>query len=109
MTYTCEGSDQFFNGAIMAWFVQDRWGNEITLTQERWQHIAEGHWEIKNRRADVLKTIRRGTRKQYPDDPTRYRYALKFPDLPYNYTHIFVIVRLANNKFIITAYPKYVR
>jgi len=28
------------------WVVKDRWGNEIVLTDERWQHITEGHWEL---------------------------------------------------------------
>lgn len=93
----------------MAWFVNDRWGNEIALTEERWQHIAEGHWELKNRREDVLETVRRGTRKQFNNDPEKYRYARKFANLPHNYTHIFVIVRIAKNKFIITAYPKRIR
>lgn len=93
----------------MAWFVQDRWDNKVVLTEERWQHIAEGHWELKNRREDVLETVRRGARKQFANDPQKYRYGRKFSKLPHNYTHIFVIVRIAENKFIITAYPKRVR
>ena len=30
----------------MGWSVKDRWNNEIVLTDERWQHIVDGHWEF---------------------------------------------------------------
>ncbi len=71
------------------WTVEDRWGNEIVLTEERWQHIREGHWELADRLDQVLETVRRGTRKPYPLDPGRFRYSRAWPDLPHNYTHIF--------------------
>jgi hypothetical protein len=28
------------------WVIKDRWDNDIALTDERWQHITEGHWEL---------------------------------------------------------------
>ena len=93
----------------MAWSIQDRWGNEITLTAERWQHIVDGHWELAELRDRVLDAVRLGTRQQDEADPTKYRYAKRFSDLPHGYTHIFVLVRLLPNRFIITAYPKRVR
>ena len=93
----------------MSWTVQDRWSNEIVLTDERWQHIVEGHWELANLLDQVLQTIRLGTRKQHSTDPNKYRYSKRFSDLPHGYTHIFALVRLAPNKFVITAYPKRVR
>ncbi len=93
----------------MAWTVKDRWGNEILLTDERWQHIVDGHWELGDMLDQVLETVRVGNRKQAADDPSKYRYSREFSNLPYGYTHIYVIVRLAPNKFIITAYPKRVR
>ncbi len=93
----------------MPWFVKDRWGNEIVSTDERWQHIIEGHWELTNLLNEVLETVQLGTRRQFADAPTKYRYARKFANLPHGHTHIFVIVRLASNKFVITAYPKRVR
>lgn len=93
----------------MTWAVQDRAGNRIVLTDERWQHIVAGHWELTELRGQILETIRHGARKQDPLDPHKYRYSKRFSALPYGYTHIFVIVRLLPNKFVITAYPKRVR
>jgi len=91
------------------WVVRDRWGNKIRLTDERWAHIAEGHWELADRLDQVLETIRPGKTKQSAGDPGKYRYSRRFDDLPHNYTHIYVIVRLRPKRFVITAYPKYVR
>ncbi len=90
----------------MFWKVTDRWSNEIILTEERWHHICEGHWELADRLEQVLATIRDGRREQAALDPSKYRYWHEFPDLPAHYTRIVVIVRLARNKFVITAYPK---
>lgn len=83
--------------------------NEIVLTDERWQHIVDGHWELTNLLDEVLDTIQLGKRKQSATDPNRYCYSKRFSDLPHGYTHIFVIVRLAPSKFVITAYPRRVR
>jgi hypothetical protein len=69
----------------MAWTVRDRWDNEITLTDERWQHIVAGHWELEKLLDDVLDTLRSGIRKQHPVDPNKYRYAKKFSGLPHGY------------------------
>ncbi len=93
----------------MAWTVTDRWRNDITLTNERWEHITEGHWELLGRVDDVLKTIRLGRRRQDKRDPNKFRYSRAFDNLPAGYTHIVVIVRLLPNKFVITAYPKRIR
>ncbi len=93
----------------MTWSIRDRWDNEITLTDERWQHIVAGHWELEYLLDEVLDTLRFGARKQYSVDPNKYRYAKKFFGLPHGYTHIFVIVRLKPNQFVITAYPKRMR
>ena len=44
--------------------IQDRFGNTIYLTNERWQHIISSHPQLKERRAEVLNTIRSGKRWQ---------------------------------------------
>ena len=93
----------------MSWSVKDRWGNEIALSDERWQHIIDGHWELEDMFAQVLETVRLGTRRQNSMNPNQYRYTRRFSDLFYGYTHIVVIIRLKPNSFVITAYPKRVR
>lgn len=87
------------------WVITDKWGNRIELTDERWEHIIENHWELKNHLQEVLKTVRVGRRKQDAIEPYKYKYYKAFSYLPYNYTHIVVIVKLIRNNFIITAYP----
>jgi len=39
------------------WFVHDNDGREIYLTEERWEHIASGHSELRNHFEDVLNII----------------------------------------------------
>jgi hypothetical protein len=56
------------------WFVRDRDGREIYLTEERWQYIGDGHPELRGHLADVLRTIRLGRRQQQPQDPQTYVY-----------------------------------
>ncbi|HDN79432.1 MAG TPA: hypothetical protein ENG33_03050 [Chloroflexi bacterium] len=90
----------------MHWKVKDRWGNEITLTEERWLHICERHWELEGMLDKVLETVQYGRRRQDPLDPTKYKYWWEFDDLPFHYTRIIAVVRLGVKKFIITAYPK---
>lgn len=45
------------------WHVIDKWGNQIELTDERWQHILENHWELRNHLNEILLTVRTGRRK----------------------------------------------
>lgn len=87
------------------WKISDRWNNEIILTEERWTHISEYHWELFGRLDDVLKTIQFGKRKQDKLIPNKFYYTYPFVDLPHNYTHINVVVKLGLNKFVVTAYP----
>lgn len=83
------------------WQVTDRWGNLIELTDERWQHILQNHWELR----EHLETVQTGRRKQSLIDPHKYTYYKDFDSLPYNYTRVVVIVKLIRNNFIITACP----
>ncbi len=87
------------------WDVTDKWGNHIELTDERWQHIVEHHWELRYSLDKILSTVRTGRRKQALMDPHKYTYYKDFEGLPHNYTRIVVIVKLIRNNFIITAYP----
>lgn len=94
--------------------VPDRWGNEIYLTDERWDHIVETHDEMRDFRAHLFVTIRTGDRRQDAFDPSKYKYTKRFPDLPEDFTHVVVMVKYAQltiaqgverpNNFILTAY-----
>ncbi|MBI3811450.1 MAG: hypothetical protein HY283_04505 [Nitrospirae bacterium] len=84
--------------------VTDRWGNRVTLTDERWRHIVEGHPELEEFQEEVLETIRMGRRRQDPIDSQKYKYFYPVSGLPFGLTHIVVVVKLAGKKFVLTAY-----
>lgn len=84
--------------------IRDRWGNRITLTDERWKHIIEWHPELEEFREEILDTIRKGRRKQDPLDPHKYKYIYQVEGLPFGLTHIVVVVRIGTRKFVLTAY-----
>ena len=75
------------------WVQYDRFGNELYLTYERWEHITDldNHPEIELYSEDVQETIRVGRRRQ---DPYGYRYYRSFPGLPEENTHVVVCVRV---------------
>ena len=87
------------------WDATEKWANRIELTDERWQHIIEHHWELRHFLDKVLSTVRTRRRKQSLMDTHKYTYYKDFEGLPHNYTRIVVIVKLIWNNFIITAYP----
>ena len=100
------------------WTVSDRYGNDIYLTQERWQHITdpENHPEMMDYEDSLQEVIRSSRRKQDPLNSQKYRYSQEFLDLPEYNTHIVVIVlfrfslgangQLISNNYIVTAYLK---
>jgi hypothetical protein len=102
------------------WIVQDRDGNPIYLTEERWQHIIanENHPEMAAFE-ELLKTaIRQGRRKQEPLNARKYRYALAINELPDGSNHVVAIVlfgfqiddtgKTVANNFITTAFVKHI-
>ena len=84
--------------------VTDRWGNRITLSDERWEHIIEWHPELEAFQEEVLETIRKGRRRQDPIDQQKYKYIAPVAGLSFDLTHIVVVVRIAGRKFVLTAY-----
>ena len=78
--------------SALRWVVQDRSGNTIYLTRERWDHILEYHDELENHLEDVLKAIQVGRRKQDAMDPCKYKYQRYCADLLPEYNHIVVVV-----------------
>lgn len=100
------------------WTVRDRYGNEIYLTQERWEHITESinHPEMLDYEEELKTTIQQGHRKQDPLNPQKYRYSHAFNELAEYNTHIIAITlfRLKTgesgkpgpNNYIVTAFQK---
>ena len=100
------------------WTVYDHYGNEICLTQERWEHIVDliNHPEMAEYEEQLKETIQIGRRKQDPLNPRKYRYVKAFEGLAEDNTHIIAIVLFGlsedatgqpvSNNYIITAYQK---
>lgn len=100
------------------WTVQDRYGNEVFLTQERWEHILRYHAELTGLLDDLLETLRKGRRVQDPVDPRKYKYRRECAALPADYNTIVVVVKFsvhicadegfAPNNFVVTAWGAYI-
>lgn len=100
------------------WIEQDRLGNEIYLTEERWKHIVSptNHPEMLDYEDELREAIRSGRRKQDMLNPQKYRYSKQFDNLTAKNTHIIAVVflrfseaengELLANNFIVTAYQK---
>jgi len=93
------------------WFVRDRDGREIYLTEEQWKHIVTRHPELRNHLEEVLKTVQQGRRRQQPKDPQAYIYRLACNTLPPPFNGILVVVvfrfedkEMTPNNFIVTAW-----
>jgi hypothetical protein len=89
--------------------VQDRYGNTIYMTDERWKHIIKTHPKLNGHRAEVLKTVRAGKRAQDAVLPYKFYYNYPFQFLaPFQEIEVVVIFRWRQNQpnnFIVTAYP----
>lgn len=98
------------------WSVEDRQGNEIYLTEERWKHIVKRHREMRIHEEDLKECIRRGSRKQDPLNPQKYKYEKYSPNLPGRNTVIVGVVlfrfkeieagKIVQNNYLTTAYQK---
>lgn len=100
------------------WTTQDRYGNSIYLTQERWEHIIEpiNHPEMEDYEEELKETVKTGIRKQDSLNPQKYRYSKNFGNLTASNTHIVAIVlfglheseigEIESNNFVVTAYQK---
>jgi hypothetical protein len=98
------------------WRVRDRFGNEIYLTDERWEHILDGHPEMRDCEEVLKQTIRTGTRSQEPLAPQKFRYSRAVGGLPDGNTHVVAIVLfrfeeredgfIRRNNYIVTAFQK---
>jgi len=101
------------------WTVQDRYGNTIYFTKERWQHILESRPELEPHFDRFLETLRIGGRKQDPLIPNEYRYYRRFDELLPENNHLVVIVifktrideqgRYVPNNFVVTGWAKHIQ
>ena len=101
------------------WTVQDRNGNVIYFTEERWLHILESRPELEAFFDKFLETVRTGRRKQDPLIPNEYRYYKPFNELLPENNHLVVIVIFktnldehgdyVSNNFVVTGWAKYIR
>jgi hypothetical protein len=108
------------DGSGKRWTVQDRHGNLIYLTQERWEHIIDdaSHPELEDYEEYLKTTIRQGRRRQEPLNPRKYRYYHSFDGLPGDVNHIVVIVlfsfdvddqgQTVPNNYVATAFFKHI-
>ncbi len=100
------------------WTTQDRYGNTIYFTEERWYHILESRPELEPLFGKFLETIRTGHRKQDALIPNEYRYFKQFDELLPQNNHLVVIVvfktkvdemgNAITNNFVVTGWAKYI-
>lgn len=101
------------------WTVQDRYGNTIYFTEERWQHVLESRPELEPYLDMFLETLRSGRRNQDPLIPNEYRYYSRFDELLPDNNHMVVVVvfktrldeqgQYVPNNFVVTGWAKYIR
>lgn len=100
------------------WTVQDRYGNTIYLTEERWQHILESRPELEPLLDQLLETVQTGRRKQDSLTANEYRYYKQFDELLPENNHLVAIVIFKTqldetghyipNNFVVTGWAKYI-
>lgn len=100
------------------WTVRDRYGHDIYLTDERWNHITgpDHHPEMLQYEESLKETLQSGMRKQDPLNPFKYRYTKSFNDLAKDNTHIVAVVLFRfgidgtgkpfPNNYVVTAFQK---
>lgn len=104
---------------MIKWTIRDRWGNEIYLTEERWQHILESRPGMDPFLDEFLETIRTGRRKQDALLPNKFFYYKRFDALLPENNHLIAVVlfRLRSaadgtsrpNNFVVSGWMKYTR
>ncbi len=77
----------------MKWIVHDRFGHEIYMTEERWQHALDHEWMSEALLETVLRAIRRGRRRQEALAPNKYRYYHAFDNLAGGNNYVVVVVK----------------
>jgi UDP-N-acetylenolpyruvoylglucosamine reductase len=90
-----------------AWTIRDRYGDEVYLTWERWEHITSEHTEMKDYFDKLQIIIHSGRRRQHPLQANKYFYRHSFFTLPGDFDFIEAVVILnvqTGGRFVVTAY-----
>lgn len=100
------------------WTVEDRYGNSIYMTEERWNHILESRPELEPYLDNFLETLRSGQREQDALAPNEYRYFKRFDKLQPENNHLVMIVifktrldeddQYVPNNFVVTGWATYI-
>ena len=100
------------------WTAQDRYGNTVYLTAERWQHILASRPELEPHLDQLLDTLRTGERKQEALMSNKYRYAKRCEALLPENTHLVAMVifqtrldaqgQYVPNNFVVTGWATYI-
>jgi hypothetical protein len=104
---------------MQTWTVQDRYGNTIYFTEERWRHILESRPELEPHFNQFLETLQTGRRRQDTLIPNKYRYYRRYNDLWPENNHLVIIVvfqtkidehgQYVPNNFVVTGWANYIR
>ena len=99
------------------WILQDRYGNTIYFTEERWLHILESRPWLEPFFDLFLETVRKGRRHQDSLIQNSYQYYCKFDELLPENTHLIVVVifkrqpdksgEYISNNFVDTGWANY--
>ena len=99
------------------WILQDRYGNTIYFTEERWLHILESRPWLEPFFDLFLETVRKGRRHQDSLIQNSYQYYCKFDELLPENTHLIVVVifkrqpdesgEYISNNFVVTGWANY--
>ncbi len=102
----------------MKWTVQDRFGNTVYFTEERWRHILESRPELEPLFDQFLDTLRTGRRQQDSLVPNEYRYFKRFDEMLPENNHLVVVVvfktrlneqgNYVPNNFVLTGWAQYI-
>ncbi|WP_423225271.1 hypothetical protein [Candidatus Amarolinea aalborgensis] len=102
----------------MKWTVQDRFGNTVYFTEERWRHILESRPELEPLFNQFLDTLRTGRRQQDSLVPNEYRYFKRFDEMLPENNHLVVVVvfktrlneqgNYVPNNFVLTGWAQYI-
>lgn len=99
-------------------YINDRFGNEIYITDERWRHIELEHPDMVGYDKHVRETLQKKRRREQDEfHSDKYFYFKSFRDLYDLNNHIVVVVKFRwrrgkdgqeiPNNFVLTAYQNF--